>query len=289
MKRYLYLLALTSAVVLAATAPPEAVANDRVTITQVPPRGTVNSSQKSVAAIGNLRIVLEIRTAALFNIGGRSSYKISVRRSNPGSNDTELTSKTVIAGSDKVPVEFIVPIDKCNRIGNYYVRVANVSEDNPQRAIVSGLIDNEIHAFSADPVTRNLSMAGVTVLDLDRGNERTVSIGAFSTPGSIALKGKWHVPGLLPTFKPVKIYLLRPDDSIAKSGIYYSIHSSGSGTKMDFYYIVNFQDAAQTGQWKLRIVNPGDTRIEGFNIQKGSDINPMVPAFKSFFTTACGA
>jgi hypothetical protein len=115
-----------------------------------------------------------------------------------------------------------------------------------------------------------------------------VNIGAFSTPGSVTLQAKWHVPGLLPTFKPLKIYLFRPDGTTAKSGVYYSMHSS-TGTKLDFYHIVNFQDAAQTGQWKLKIVNIGDTRIEGFNIQKGNDINPMVPAFKSIFTTACGA
>jgi len=289
MKKYLYFLAITSGVVLLATASPESAAPTHLKIATVPPGGSVSSTAKAVVAVGELNISLRIRTSALFNMGGKSSYLISLRRGTPGSAGTEVGSKTVITNSEKALVEIRVPISTCDQMGDYHVRVSNVSKDNPQAGIVSySVSDGEIYSASSNPEGRNLAMGGLTVLDLDRGNERIVSIGAFSTPGSIALKAKWHVPGLLPTFKPLKIYLFRPDGSTAKSGVYYSIHSN-SGTKFDFYHIVNVQEAAQAGQWKLKIVNTSDSRIEGFNIQKGSDINPMVPDFKSRFTTACGA
>ena len=261
-------------------------------ISQIPPGGGANSSPIAVATTGTLRVRLSIRTAALFNTGGKSTYKVSLRRGNPptvGVGGTEVASKSVIVNSELGFVDLSVTVGSCNQTGQYHVRVSNDSTENRQAGVVSsGILDGEIFASTSDPENRTLSMSGFSLIDLDRGDEKTVSIGSIAKPGTINLMGKWHVPGLIPTFKPLKIYLLRPNGTTATSGTYYSIHSN-TGPKLDTYYPVTSEDVAQTGSWKLKIVNGSDSRIESFNIKKGSDPNPFVPSFASSFTTACGS
>jgi len=265
----------------------------RVWIPVVPPGGGVNSSGFfEVKALGDLRVDLTVRTAALFNSGGRSAYVISVRRGNPALSNSpagiEIASKRVVTDSQKARVELVVPIRSCNDIGVHHVRVSNVSE-NPQMGIVGSVEDNFFVMVTPNTETRDLDMAGMTVLDLDRGAERTVNIGSFPKPGLISLKGKWHVPAIIPTYKPLKIYFRRPDGTTVTSGTFYSFHSPSivTGTRLKIEHRVTAEEAKQAGSWTLRIVNAGDSRIEGFDIQKGSD--PVVLwDMKSTFTTACG-
>jgi hypothetical protein len=271
----------------AATPPPPVGGPQEIAIDPIPAGGGVNSRGFGVEALGNVTVVLAVRTAAFFNTGGRSTYVASVRRVTPGST-TEVLSRRVVTDSQKVGIELSVPIKSCSEIGGHYVRVSNASAENPQRGIVGWATDGYFTVVTPNVERRDLDMAGIAVLDLDRGAERTVNIGSFPKPGLIVLKAKWHVPGIIPTYKPLKIYLTRPDGTVAKSGTFYSIHASGfvTGARMIMGHPVTIAETAQSGSWKLRIVNPGDTRIEGFDIEKGSD--PLPLPFKSTFATDCG-
>jgi len=262
-------------------------------ISQIPAGGSANSSTKFTSTSGEIHVEFRIRTASLLNFGGRSSYRVTLRRgvapSSSGESGTVVASKVVTTDNTAVLVQLSAPVSTCSEVGGYHVRVTNTSPDNPQAAIVSsGLTDGQIYAASTNPEYRPLWMAGYSLLDLARGDEKTVSLGSFAKSGTIRLKGKWHVPELIPTFKPLAIYLLRPDGTTAKSGQFFSIHANLS-PRLDTYYFVTPADAAQSGDWKLKIVNRSDSPIEQFNIKKGADVNPFVPQFESNFTNACGS
>ena len=161
-------------------------------IPTIPSAAGANSDTKYVTAVGTLRIVFAIRTAALFNSGGRSTYVISLRRGiapKYGQSGTEVASKTVTTDNTNVAVDMTIPISTCADVGAYYVRITNTSTDNPQAGIAGNLSDGFISAVSADPESRTFSMSGFSLLDFDGGDEKTVSIGLFPKPGSCPRAG----------------------------------------------------------------------------------------------------
>ncbi len=138
------------------------------------------------------------------------------------------------------------------------------------------------------PNTVNLDMEGADTATITTGgvvNRKLYGIG--KSPGVLVLRAKWHAVNVIPgTFNPLKIDLLKPNGSVAQSGTYYAYHSNKT-PKLNLTYNINAADAALPGNWSLRITNNSGFQTLGFNITKGSDINPLVPGFNSTYKAKC--
>ena len=122
----------------------------------------------------------------------------------------------------------------------------------------------------------------------------TVSLSAITanSSGVFRIKAKWHTDPLdllhLNQYFQLRVALLRPDGSTAASFDGFSIHAPSDKTpKLDFSYNRTAQDATQSGGWKIRVTNISSVKIVSFNVEKGSDLNPLVPAFHSTFAPKC--
>ncbi len=133
----------------------------------------------------------------------------------------------------------------------------------------------------------NLDMEGSTAT-IPKGN--TVSRKLYGIPsgipGSLKMKMKWHAVNLIPnTFNPLKVELLH-GNSVLKTTTCYSFHSNKT-PKCSFTFNVSQTEADKSGNWSLRVTNNSNDEVIAFNIEKGSDVNPMVPNFKSVYTPNC--
>lgn len=137
------------------------------------------------------------------------------------------------------------------------------------------------------PPVKNLELEGETTTITKGGNTTRQIFGIPKTQGTIKLQAKWHAVNVIPnTFAALKIEVLRPNGTVAAQGNYHSIHST-SGPKFNISLGVTATDAAMNGTWKLRITNNSAFEVIGFNIERGNEINPLVPQFKSTFTAKC--
>lgn len=138
------------------------------------------------------------------------------------------------------------------------------------------------------PSTVNLDMEGTTLTLTKGGTQERKLYGIGQAAGVLTMRAKWHAVSVVPnTFNPLKIELLKPNGSVALTGNYYSFHSNKSG-KYNLTYNISASDAAQSGNWKLRITNNSDFDVIGFNIEKESgEINPLVPFFFSSYLANC--
>jgi hypothetical protein len=101
--------------------------------------------------------------------------------------------------------------------------------------------------------------------------------------GELHIKAKWHGFSLNPSvssFYPLKVEVLH-NDVIVKSAEGFSIHSTEKGKTNKIDIKINVTDSG--GTWKLRVINSSSSDITGFNIEKGGDLNPLVPNFRSTF------
>ncbi len=134
----------------------------------------------------------------------------------------------------------------------------------------------------------NLDMEGTTAT-IPKGN--TVTRKIFGIPsgysGSMNLKLKWHAVNIIPnTFNPLKVFV-KHGTTVLKSDLScFSVHSNKSD-KCSFVIQVSQAEADKAGNWTLTVTNNSNDEVIGFNIEKGSDINPLVPNFKSIFTPNC--
>jgi hypothetical protein len=102
--------------------------------------------------------------------------------------------------------------------------------------------------------------------------------------GRLHIKAKWHGLSLDPSrtsFHPLKVEVLY-NGSVVKSDTGYSIHANEKGTTNKIDMIINIGANQLWGDWKLRIINE-EAPATGFNIEKGSDLNPFVQNFKSTY------
>ena len=132
-----------------------------------------------------------------------------------------------------------------------------------------------------------IDMEGTTAT-IPKGNtiERKIFGIPNGIPGKLKIKLKWHAVNLIPnTFNPLVVKVMHGNDTL-KSSTCYSVHSNKS-TKCDFDITVSESEANQSVQWKLKVTNNSNDEVIGFNIEKGSDINPLVPSFKSIYTPNC--
>ncbi len=128
-------------------------------------------------------------------------------------------------------------------------------------------------------------------LSLNKG--RTITRRIYLKPtdiikeGRLRLRAKWHVASVIPTFNKLKIQLIKPNGQVARTGSYYSYQARGKYPRLDFTYNVSRADANLRGNWQLKITNNSRFNINGFDLEKGRDLNPLVPSFKSEYIPKC--
>ena len=183
---------------------------------------------------------------------------------------------------------------EANRTGSWRLRITNnsgyeVTGFNIEKGSdINPLVPNFRTTYTPNcPSTVNLDMEGTT-LTLTKGSTQFRKIyGIGKTAGRLRLKVKWHAVNVLPTYNRLRVQLLKPNGQIARSGNYYSYHARGKSPKLNYTYNISAADAALPGTWKLKVTNNSGYEVTGFNIEKGSDINPLVPNFFSSYKATC--
>ncbi len=137
--------------------------------------------------------------------------------------------------------------------------------------------------------TRRIDMQGST-LTIPMGNTITKTLSRIGrNKGVILLRAKWHalnIPILQP-YNRLKVQLLKPNGQIARTKTAYGYNAGSKSPKMAIRYNVTSADAALPGRWKIRVQNNSNYEVLGFDIEKGSDNNPMVPNFRSTYKANC--
>lgn len=136
----------------------------------------------------------------------------------------------------------------------------------------------------ADDINLNMQGSDATI---PKGNtvERNLYGIPNGIPGTIKLKLKWHAVNLVPTFNVLRVQL-KHGNTILQTSNCYSIHSNKT-PKCNINVAVSQTEANKSGVWKLVATNNSGFEVIGFDVAKGSDINPFVPNFKSVYTPNC--
>lgn len=130
-------------------------------------------------------------------------------------------------------------------------------------------------------------------LTLEKGEARTREIiGISNKKGRIVIQAKWHTVTLIPNFfVQLKVELLKPNGSVARSGNFYSFHAPLSLSPRLYNLAISYpltqSDSEMTGRWKIRVTNISNDKIDGFDIKKGTDGNPAVKSFISTYKQDC--
>ena len=133
-----------------------------------------------------------------------------------------------------------------------------------------------------------LNMEGTTAT-IPKGNTVTRKIFGISSgiPGTLKLKLKWHAVNIIPnTFAQLRISLKHGSSVVIDETSCFSFHSDKT-PKCDFSKNISQAEADRNGDWVLTIKNNTNQEVIGFDIAKGSDINPLVPNFRSVYTPDC--
>ena len=172
--------------------------------------------------------------------------------------------------------------------GDWILKIANKSKHNAHTFAIPG------SSFIANcPPQRSVGLSSGPITIPKSGGTRTQKLVVRSDPygikeGTLRLRGKWHALNPTPVSMKLKIELLKPNGQVAVTGNYYSYHARSRAPRFSISYYVKAADAALSGDWKLRVTNySGFTAIK-FNIEReGSEIDPLVPSFKSTFLADC--
>lgn len=132
-----------------------------------------------------------------------------------------------------------------------------------------------------------LDMEGTTAT-VPKGNTVTRKIyGIPSYGGTLKLKYKWHAVNIIPnTFNPLKVVVKHGGTTLNSKTSCYSTHSNKT-PKCDLTLNVSQTEAEKPGNWTIVVTNNSNDEVIGFNIEKGGDINPAVPNFRSVYTPNC--
>ncbi len=155
-----------------------------------------------------------------------------------------------------------------------------------QRAIMSVAIVLVVMTGSALADDIKLDMEGTTAT-IPKGNTVTRKIyGIPNFGGTLKMKYKWHAVNLIPnTFNPLKVELKKGSTAISTKSCY-STHSNKT-PKCDLTATITNAQAEAAGNWTITVTNNSNFEVIAFNIEKGSDINPLVPNFRSTYTPNC--
>ena len=139
----------------------------------------------------------------------------------------------------------------------------------------------------------DLRLSGYAAFDIAANSavEQVMQI-LYGQPGVLNIKAKWHTEGFMnvreaitPTYLDLKLSLFDEAGALVKETTCFSYHSPKT-PKCSFSANVP-PGGSDRRQWKLRIENRHSTKITGFDIRKGSDLNPLVPGFVSTFKPNC--
>lgn len=155
---------------------------------------------------------------------------------------------------------------------------------NSIASIVLTVVVSTGSAFADDI---KLDMEGTTAT-IPKGNTVTRKIyGIPRFSGSLKLKYKWHAVNIIPnTFSPLKILVKHGTTTLSTKSSCFSTHSNKT-PKCDVNLTISQAEAEKPGFWTIEITNNSNDEVIGFNIEKSSDINPLVPNFRSVYTPNC--
>lgn len=198
--------------------------------------------------------------------------------------------------SPKCDVNLNVSQQEAERSGNWTIVVTNNSNDEvigfniEKSGDINPLVPNFKSVYTPNcPDTVKLDLEGAGTTTITKGGTVTRKIfGIGNTAGVLRLKAKWHALAVIPnTFNGLKIELLKPNGTVARTGTYFSLHSNKS-PKFDLAFNISQADAQMPGNWSLRITNNSNFEVIGFNIvRESAEVNPLVPAFFSTFKANC--
>jgi hypothetical protein len=105
----------------------------------------------------------------------------------------------------------------------------------------------------------------------------------------MVLKMKWHAVNIIPnTFNRlnIEVFDTKGNRLSALSGSFFSLHSNQT-PKYDRTFQITEANLGGNQPWKIKVTNNTAFEVISFNIEKGSDINPMVPSFRSTYKAKC--
>jgi hypothetical protein len=179
--------------------------------------------------------------------------------------------------------------------GDWKLRVTNNSDHDvngfnilKEATDLNPAVTSIVSTFESDCSTRYLSMPSGEVDLAPYSTAERRFFGITNQAGELRVKAKWHVAVVLPNvFNRLKIEVLDPNDNVVKTSYCYSIHSD-QRNKCDIRHNVG---AGQLGNvnkgWRLRISNEEASKVNNFGIEKGNDLNPFVPSFRSTYKPSC--
>lgn len=203
--------------------------------------------------------------------------------------------------SNKTPkcdIDLTVSSDEAERNGSWTIEVTNNSNDEvmgfdlKKGSDVNPAVPNFTSVYDPNcPDTRNLDLEGADTATITKGGTVTRRIfGISNDPGRLVLKFKWHAVSVIPnTFNALKIEVFDTNGNKVSSlsgSSYFSFHSNKTPKYDESFQITNANLGGNQG-WKVVVTNNSAFEVVGFNLAKGSDVNPAVPSFRSTYKANC--
>ncbi len=213
-----------------------------------------------------------------------------------GSN-VVLTKQCYSIHSDKEPKCDLLPLLSTDQVefkkpGDWKIKATNISNNDvngfniqKEATDLNPFVPGFTSTFEANCSVRYLQISevGYTVDVAPHSSAESYLIGMTDQAGQIHIRAKWHTAVITPNvFERLKVELLS-NGSVVATAFGYSIHDKEESNKLD----LKFDHRGGYVEWKLRITNDSGLQINGFDIEKGGDLNPFVPSFRSTFKPTC--
>ena len=183
--------------------------------------------------------------------------------------------------------------------GDWKLRITNNSNEDvngfniqKENTDINPTVSSVGSTFESSCAVRYLGLQGAPFAVAPHSTTTRDLFMILDRAGDIRIRAKWHTDVVAPnSFRRLKFVLLR-GGSVVHATYGYSIHSNESN-KLDLKYHVS---AGQSGNWQLRVTNEEPFSHKSFDIEKGSeinpilsktDLNPFVPEFKSTYKPSC--
>lgn len=224
--------------------------------------------------------------------------KVIVKHGSTVMNTKNACYSTHSNKTPKCEIELTVSQNEADDSGSWTIEVTNNSNDevigfNIEKAgDINPAVPNFKSFYTPNcPNTVNLDLEGADTTTITKGNSVTRRIFNVGTsPGTLVLKFKWHAVSIIPnTFNALKIEVFDTNGNkvAALSGdTYYSFHSTKTPKYDETFQITDANLGGSQG-WKVVVTNNSKEEVIGFNLAKGSDVNPLVISFRSTYKAKC--
>lgn len=295
-KRMIFTMVASLAIFTGAALADDIKLNMQGTTATIPKGNTITRNIIGIPAVGGT-LKLKYKWHAVNLIPNTfNALKVVVKHGNTTLSTKNACYSTHSNKSPKCNVTLDISQQEAEKPGNWQIVVTNNSNDEvisfdiEKNNDINPMVPNFRSVYTPNcPNTVNLDLEGAGTTTITKGGTVTRKIfGIGNSAGVLRLKAKWHALAVIPnTFNGLKIELLRPNGTVAKTGTFYSLHSNKS-PKFDFALNISQADAQMPGYWSLRITNNSNYEVIGFNIERGNgEPNPLVPAFFSTFKANC--